>query len=123
MLQSSPHSDTTFDIVGTLGVAITVLALALPLAERLPKLLRPVTAVGTMSLSVYTVHLIAIKAFDVDVPGGMTELLAFLAGAMVFALVWLTRWRRGPLEYVLAGITRIVPADRVGSTTGDTTPR
>jgi uncharacterized membrane protein len=107
LLQSSPHSDTTFEIVGALGVAITVLVCALPLAERLPRAMRPITAVGTMSLSVYTAHLLAIaalKLMDVKIPPG-PELLLFIAGAMVFALSWLAFFRRGPLEYALTGLT------------------
>lgn len=118
LLESSPHSDTTFDIAGTLGVALTVLAIALPLADRLPRLMKPITAVGTMSLSVYTAHLIAIKVFDVDVPGNGVQLLLFIAGAMVFALAWLAFLRRGPLEYLLTGVTRIVPRGK-----GDTVRR
>jgi uncharacterized membrane protein len=107
LLQSSPHSDTTFEIVGALGVAITVLVCALPLAERLPRVTRPVTAVGAMSLSVYTVHLLVIatlEGWDVEVPPG-PELALFVAGAMVFALSWLAFFRRGPVEYGLRGVT------------------
>jgi uncharacterized membrane protein len=105
--QSSPHSDTTFEIVGALGVAITVLVCALPLAERLPRATRPITAVGAMSLSVYTAHLLAIatlKSMDIEISPG-PELLLYIAGAMVFALSWLAFFRRGPLEYGLTGLT------------------
>lgn len=111
LLESSPHSDTSFEIVGALGVAITVLACVLPLAERLPRVTRPVTAVGAMSLSVYTVHLLAIAALelvDVKIPPG-PELTLFIIGAMVFALAWLAFFRRGPIEYALTGVTRWVP--------------
>lgn len=107
LLQSSPHSDTTFEIVGALGVAITVLVCALPLAERLPRTTRPITAVGTMSLSVYTAHLLAIAALrrlDIEIPPG-PQLTLFIAGAMVLALSWLAFFRRGPLEYALTGLT------------------
>jgi uncharacterized membrane protein len=107
LLQSSPHSDTTFEIVGALGVAITVLACALPLAARFPRATRPITAVGAMSLSVYTAHLLAIatlELFSVEVPPGL-ELTLFIVGAMVFALSWLVFFRRGPLEYGLRGLT------------------
>jgi uncharacterized membrane protein len=112
LLQSSPHSDTTFEIVGALGVAVTVLVCALPLAERLPRVTRPVTAVGAMSLSVYTVHLLVIatlKVWDVEIPPGL-ELVLFIAGAMVFALSWLAFFRRGPVEYGLRGLTSWVRA-------------
>ncbi|MBP2324388.1 putative membrane protein YeiB [Kibdelosporangium banguiense] len=108
LLQSSPHSDTSFEIVGALGVAITVLACALPLARRLPRLTRPITSVGAMPLSIYTGHLLVIALImelDIDIPPGW-ELVSHIVGAMVFASVWMTFFRRGPLEYGLAGLTK-----------------
>lgn len=112
LLESSPHSNTSFEIVGALGVAMFVLACALFVAERLPKPVWPVTAVGTMSLSVYTGHLFLIAwlaAADVRI-SPVPELALFVVLASLFAMVWLAAFRRGPLEYVLYGLARLVPA-------------
>ncbi|MBP2327247.1 putative membrane protein YeiB [Kibdelosporangium banguiense] len=103
LLVSSPHSGTPFEIIGALGVGITVLAAALVLAEKLPRLCRPVTAVGSMSLTAYVGHVIAIGLLGLDAQPGepLPVLLGFIAGAIVFALVWSRFLRRGPLEFLL----------------------
>jgi uncharacterized membrane protein YeiB len=112
LLVSSPHSGTPFEIIGAWGVGITVLVAVLVLAEKLPRLCRPVTAVGSMSLTVYVGHVIAIDALGVDSQSGspLLVLLGFIAAAIVFALVWSRFFRRGPLEFLLNKAT--TPARR-----------
>ncbi|MDX3382222.1 heparan-alpha-glucosaminide N-acetyltransferase domain-containing protein [Streptomyces niveiscabiei] len=108
LLTAGPHSGTTFDIVGSVGVAILVIVGATALIEHLPKLgrlLRPVIAVGTMSLTAYVGHFIAQSALSMS--GGdatqqsWTPLLLYVLAAIVFAGVWSRFVRRGPLEYLL----------------------
>ncbi|WP_037251346.1 heparan-alpha-glucosaminide N-acetyltransferase domain-containing protein [Kibdelosporangium aridum] len=113
LLESTPHSNTTFEIVGALGVALIVLSVSLFVGEWIPTLARPITAVGTMSLTLYTAHLLAI-AFLTTAGAQIepvTELVWFIATASVFATVWLIVFRRGPLEYALHGLTRLIPAN------------
>lgn len=118
LLDSSPHSGTPFEIVGSVGVAITVLVCALVVAEKLSRswswLWRPAAAVGSMSLTAYTGHVIAIALLGLDAAPGpqLPVLLGFIAGAMVFALVWSRFFRRGPLEFLLHTATK--PALRLG---------
>ncbi|WP_206796015.1 DUF418 domain-containing protein [Amycolatopsis sp. MtRt-6] len=116
LLVSSPHSGTPFEIAGSVGVAITVLVCALVLTDKLPRLRvwRPVTAVGSMSLTAYTGHVVAIAVFGLSGAQGEPPavLLGFIAGAIVFALVWSRFFRRGPLEYLLHEATK--PALRLG---------
>ncbi|NKE59895.1 DUF418 domain-containing protein [Lentzea sp. PSKA42] len=110
LLGSDPHSGTSFEIIGSVGVAITILVGALVLAEKLPRLWRPVTAVGSMSLTAYVLHVIAIDATGLTSGAQpLSVLLAFIAGAIVFALVWSRFFRRGPLEFLLnkATTTRV----------------
>ena len=115
LLTASPHSGTTFEIVGNVGVAVMVLVVALVVAERLPKLWRPITAVGTMSLTVYVLHAVAIGVLGLSAGPGEPGyvLLAFIAGAIAFALVWSRFFQRGPLEFLLHRST--LPARRIGS--------
>lgn len=101
LLGSEPHSGAPFEIIGAVGVAITVLVAALVVAETLPRLWRPVTAVGSMSLTAYVLHVIAIDATGSDTGQPLYVLLSFIAGAIVFALVWSRFFRRGPLEFLL----------------------
>jgi uncharacterized membrane protein YeiB len=112
LLGSDAHSGTPFEIVGAVGVAVTVLVAALVLAEKLPRLWRPVTAVGSMSLTAYVLHVIAIDATGSMAGEPLPVLLGFIAGAIVFALVWSRFFRRGPLEFLLHRAT--APAARLG---------
>ncbi|GAA2276168.1 heparan-alpha-glucosaminide N-acetyltransferase domain-containing protein [Streptomyces hawaiiensis] len=119
LLAAEPHSGSTFDLIGCLGVAITVILCLTVAVDRLPVLRRlaaPVIAVGTMSLTLYVSHILVILAL----PGeGVTPpqsasfelLLSFVVGATLFAGIWSRFFRRGPLEYLLNSATRL--ANRV----------
>jgi uncharacterized membrane protein YeiB len=114
LLAAEPHSGSTFDVIGCLGVAITVLLCATVAMSRLPRLRRlagPVIAVGTMSLTIYVGHILAILALpgaNATPPDANSTLLwcAFVAGAVVFAALWSRFFRRGPLEYLLNSATK-----------------
>jgi uncharacterized membrane protein YeiB len=116
LLGTTAHSGTPFEIAGSVGVAITVLVCALFLTDKLPRprLWSPVTAVGSMSLTAYTGHVIAIAVLGLGGGGGEPPavLLGFIAGAIVFALVWSRFFRRGPLEFLMHTATK--PALRLG---------
>lgn len=107
LLTASPHSGTTFDIIGSLGVAITVIVCATVAMERLPRLRRlatPVIAVGTMSLTAYVGHFVAQSMLSVpsdDTQQSWVPLLMFILGATLFATLWSRFFRRGPLEYLV----------------------
>jgi uncharacterized membrane protein YeiB len=118
LLTAGPHSGTTFDIIGSVGVAILVIVGATVAMDRLPRLRRlakPVIAVGTMSLTAYVGHFLAQSALAVPAGTGTQTswlpLLAFVLGATVFAAVWSHFFRRGPLEYLLNAATK--PAKRI----------
>ncbi|MYY87012.1 DUF418 domain-containing protein [Streptomyces sp. SID335] len=113
LLSAGPHSGTTFDIIGSVGVAILVIVGATVLMERLPRLRRlakPVIAVGTMSLTAYVGHFLAQSMLGVSA-GESTQtswipVLTFILGAIVFAAVWSRFFRRGPLEALLNAATK-----------------
>lgn len=121
LLTAGPHTGTTFDIVGSLGVAITVLLAATVAMDRLPRLRRlagPIIAVGTMSLTAYVGHFVASSFFvpdqGADAPAeaadqtSWTPVLLFILGAILFATIWSRFFRRGPLEYLLNAATKPV---------------
>jgi hypothetical protein len=108
LLTSGPHSGMTFDILGCVGVAITVIVFAMIALDRLPLLRRlaaPIIAVGTMSLTAYVGHFVL--SSQMSVPAGTesqsswTPVLVFIFGAVVFAWVWSRFFTRGPLEHLL----------------------
>ncbi|WP_226367070.1 DUF418 domain-containing protein [Pseudonocardia sp. ICBG162] len=114
LLGSAEHTGTPFEILGATGVAVTVVVLLLAATERWPAIWRPVAAVGTMGLTVYTLHVIAIGVLGLSAgPGEPGYILAaFVLGAVVFALVWSRFFRRGPLEELLHRAT--APAALLG---------
>ncbi|MGW4979014.1 DUF418 domain-containing protein [Streptomyces mirabilis] len=116
LLAASPHSETTLSVVANTGVAFAVLAACLAATDALPRFRRlavPVIAVGTMSLTAYVFHIVAIRALGMEeLPGSpLHVLLGFLVAVTVFATLWSRHFARGPLEWLLGGATRI--AERV----------
>ncbi|MFD7446455.1 DUF418 domain-containing protein [Streptomyces sp. NPDC059909] len=111
LLVAAPHSQTTWSILGNTGVALVVVAVCLIAMDRsapLRGLAAPVIAVGSMSLTAYVGHIVAIKALSVgDLPDSalLPALLGFIAAAMLLALAWRQLFRRGPLESLLHAIT------------------
>ncbi|MFJ8713898.1 DUF418 domain-containing protein [Streptomyces violaceus] len=113
LLSAGPHSGTTFDIIGSVGVAILMIVGATVLMDRLPRLRRlakPVIAVGTMSLTAYVGHFVAQSVLST--PAGTSTqqswlpLIMYVLGAIVFATIWSRFFRRGPLEYLLNAATK-----------------
>ncbi|MFC3492917.1 DUF418 domain-containing protein [Glycomyces rhizosphaerae] len=104
---AGPHSGTTFDIIGSVGIAILVIVGATFLMDRLPRLRRlmtPIVAVGTMSLTAYVGHFVVMSSLSLPgggVRGSWIPVLTLILGAIVFAAIWSRFFKRGPLEYLL----------------------
>nr|WP_037821142.1 DUF418 domain-containing protein [Streptomyces sp. NRRL B-3229] len=118
LLQAGPHSGTTFDIIGSVGIAILVIVGATVATDRLPRLRRlakPVIAVGTMSLTAYVGHFLAQSVFSTPAGTGTQRswlpLIMYVLGAVLFAATWSRFFRRGPLEHLLNTATQ--PAHRI----------
>lgn len=103
-LSSSPHSGGTMEILGSGGLALALIGLLLLTGEALRYVLLPLAAVGTMPLTAYTAHVVAIWA--VMGPGGWSQppqlfwLLA--AGLLLGCTLWALLLGRGPLERLTA---------------------
>ncbi|WP_055533634.1 DUF418 domain-containing protein [Streptomyces graminilatus] len=114
LLAAEPHSGSTFDLIGSLGIAITVIltvTVALERLEWLRRLATPIIAVGTMSLTIYVSHILVILALPGEAAAPPQSastglLLSFIAGAILFAAIWSRFFRRGPLEYLLSLATK-----------------
>ncbi|MEZ0165827.1 heparan-alpha-glucosaminide N-acetyltransferase domain-containing protein [Kineococcus sp. LSe6-4] len=127
---SSPHSSTTFEVVGSGGVALTVIAACLGLVRllgRLRWLVRPLTAVGSMPLTAYCGHLLALAVVGVVGTGeefaafeessfgtgvSWTQWYLFAAVTLVLCTVWARVLGRGPLERLVAWVVRRAVAER-----------
>ncbi|WP_416968983.1 DUF418 domain-containing protein [Streptomyces sp. 4F14] len=116
LLVASPHSETTLSVLGNTGVALLVLIGCLAAVDAFPRfhrLVKPVIAVGSMSLTAYLFHIAGIHVLGIEeLPGSpLHVLLGFLVAVTVFAAVWARFFRRGPLEWLLGKATK--PAELV----------
>ncbi|MEU9225021.1 DUF418 domain-containing protein [Streptomyces massasporeus] len=110
MLAAAPHSEATLSIVGNTGVAILVITacmVAMDAFPRLRRLARPVIAVGSMSLTAYVFHIVALWLLDTEeaTVQRFYVLLGFIASVTVIAALWSRFFQRGPLEWLMARAT------------------
>ncbi|WP_315095021.1 heparan-alpha-glucosaminide N-acetyltransferase domain-containing protein [uncultured Cellulomonas sp.] len=112
---AEPHSSTTFEVVGNVGVALLVIAVCLAVADRWPRVLAPLAAVGALALSAYSVHIVVIALLGRTVVYDATVgvWLAFVLTTTVLCWLWAVAAGRGPLEWVL---------HRVSTRAADTSP-
>ena len=110
-----PHSGTPLDLLGTTGAALLVIGGCL-LLSRTPVvwLLRPVAAAGSMTLTLYTVHVLAVLAGLPGLDDG-ANWAVHAAAAVALATLVRTFSTRGPLEALVAAV--------VDGVAGPTTPR
>jgi len=101
------HSGSSFEVVGSTGFALAVIALALLGAAPLRWALFPLAAVGSMALSAYTVHILAIAALgSLFWQADDTALYAaFIVAALLGCSAWYVTLGRGPLEQALTTIS------------------
>ena len=138
----SAHSGSTGELLGSGGLAVAIIALLVIVldsgtASRIPRLLlAPLSALGRVALTVYTVHIVVIAMLaDLGPAGffepevGLTLWLAFSIGGAVLGLaVGMLGWR-GPLESALSRLsglpfrTRTVSAEPTPHSDSATTDR
>ena len=97
---AAPHSGTTFEIVGSVGFALMIIAVCLVLADRLPTVTFPLAPVGSMALSVYTAQVVTISIIGADNEDNRPW-LAFVLATLLLATLWRLTLGRGPLERLL----------------------
>jgi uncharacterized membrane protein len=101
---AQPHSGTTFEVVGSTGFAVLVVVACLVVADRAPAATAPVAAVGALALTVYTVHVLAIRVLMDVAPRaaqGADTWFVFVGTAVLGATLWRLFVGRGPLEALL----------------------
>lgn len=109
LVLAAPHTGTPLDLIGTTGSAMAVLGLCL-LIVRLPwlrLLTHPVSAAGSMTLTLYTVHVFALAQ-----PWGEWDSLGYYLThvfvALTFATLWLLALPKGPMEWLVHQISSAV---------------
>ncbi|MGB3257260.1 MAG: heparan-alpha-glucosaminide N-acetyltransferase domain-containing protein [Ornithinimicrobium sp.] len=101
---SAPHTTTPFDLLFTIGVACAVLCTMILLGRAIGYVLWPIAAAGSMTLTLYTAHLLLL---DVSfMPDSATAMYAVhLVGLLLFAMLWRRDFARGPLEEVVRALS------------------
>ncbi|WP_162958343.1 heparan-alpha-glucosaminide N-acetyltransferase domain-containing protein [Nocardia yunnanensis] len=118
---AEPHSGSTFEIVGSVGFALTLIGVLLLTANLLRPILFPVIAVGTLPLTVYSAHFVAIWLLGESStePSGNTLLMVFLAVTIAASTLWVLVVGRGPLERGVTWLTTRATSGRAETTAHD----
>ena len=97
---AAPHSGTPLDLLHTAGTAAAVLGgsllLVAALRDRWRWVVLPVAAAGSMTLTLYSVHVFALAAVQPHASTGFWWLNVALA--LLAATAWQAGGHRGPLE-------------------------
>lgn len=107
LVLTTPDVNTPFSVAWSLGVSLAVVGTCLLLARRHSAWLLPVTAVGAMSLTLYTAHLVFLS-FELFHTAPLLWLIASLVLSVLFALAWQRAFGRGPLERTMNAVVRPV---------------
>jgi hypothetical protein len=105
----TPHSTTTLDLAHTTGTSLALLGAALLIARWARRLLLPLAAAGSMTLTLYTAHVLIVGTHLL--PDSEFWSYAVQVGCVVgFALLWRLTYRRGPLEQLVATVAERRPS-------------
>ncbi|MGY1617071.1 heparan-alpha-glucosaminide N-acetyltransferase domain-containing protein [Geodermatophilus sp. SYSU D00691] len=118
----SPHSSTPLDLAFTIGVGLGVLGVCILVGRTTTAWLRPIAAAGSMTLTLYCLHLLMLSSPflpEDDVASMLVQVLVVVG----FALAWSRYHARGPLEDLVAAATngvrrRILAGGRAQGTSG-----
>jgi hypothetical protein len=101
----APHSGTPFDLLHTIGTASLVLGAMLLLARAARPLVWPFAAIGSMTFTLYSLHVVLISTVMPDtIPNA---LLWHVLVALAVAVPWRTFVGRGPLEALAANVASV----------------
>ncbi len=124
----APHSGSWADVIGCLGVCALLLAALLPLGDAVQRAAgarsrvkravgaagAAIATLGTMVLSVYAAHIVAMAVVTAATghsfrgPQSVLVLMAFTGGLLLFSVLWMRRFRQGPLEWLLGRSSSLI---------------
>jgi hypothetical protein len=101
----APYSETPLSALHTLGAAVAALGLALLVTHRGGKVFSPFTAIGAMTLTLYSAHCIIMMLDVLPEDQPVVSLWIQVIAFMLFALVWRNSRGKGPLEAVISEVS------------------
>jgi uncharacterized membrane protein len=101
----TPHTNMPLAIADSLGLGLLVTAVFLLVPRRAGVLLAPLAALGSMTLTLYSAHLLAL-APEIHDDEPLLWFLVHLSVATAFALAWKHRFGQGPLERTVAAAAK-----------------
>ncbi|MFW7413436.1 heparan-alpha-glucosaminide N-acetyltransferase domain-containing protein [Demequina sp. SO4-18] len=113
-LTDEDHSYTPVEMGLNIGVACAVIGLALLVASRWPRALWPLSATGSMALTLYVAHLFVIAFVGPEMvwePSNVS-FIALALGLIAFACAWRAAVGQGPLERMLTSASTAVATPR-----------
>ncbi|WP_424347170.1 heparan-alpha-glucosaminide N-acetyltransferase domain-containing protein [Kocuria sp. CH-021] len=102
---ASPHTNTPLALAASLGTGLAVLSLFLLLSRAVGAWLLPLSAMGSMTLSLYTAHLVALS-FEVHYDRPYLWFTIQLVAAVLFAVAWRRALGQGPLERAVGAVAK-----------------
>jgi len=114
----APHSNSAFELMGNVGVALMVIGVCV-LAVQPSRWTFPLLAFGSMSLTMYTAHVlvIAIVGDEIVWMPSNVALVALTVALMAAATLWRATMGAGPLERELTRVSGAA-ADAITSRDG-----
>lgn len=102
-----PHTNTPFSILASAGLAVFVIATFLVITRLLRYSFTPLIAAGSMTLTLYTFHVLYLTYLGENVALHSTMyFVGQVAALLLFATAWSLAHGRGPLEELVTGICR-----------------
>lgn len=107
LLTPGPHSNTPVSVLQDLGTGVAVLGVLLLLTRASGAWALPLRAMGSMTLTLYSAHLLLLGS-DARFGGPEAELLVHVGVAVLVAVLWRRRVGQGPVEHAVAAAVRAV---------------
>ncbi|MFI7482948.1 heparan-alpha-glucosaminide N-acetyltransferase domain-containing protein [Kocuria sp. M1R5S2] len=102
---SAPHTNTPLAVSWSLGVSLAVLGGFLLIGRRSAPWLLPLTALGAMTLTLYSAQLVLLST-EVHYGSPLLWCVVVLVVSALVALAWRHAFGRGPLEWVVSATAR-----------------
>ncbi|WP_145941329.1 heparan-alpha-glucosaminide N-acetyltransferase domain-containing protein [Corynebacterium glyciniphilum] len=106
---AGPHSNTSFAVIASAGLALLTVGAFLVITRTLNDLCTPLIAIGSMTLTLYTAHLLFLTYIGDSVEDHSSlYFLVQVVTILLFATAWSLARGRGPLEDIVTRTCRTV---------------